>query len=90
MAYTITRNKTVFGNLRVVGLDVTADAATQTIETGLKNVIFATGACPISMNTLVGYKIALNSNASGVQSFGVLGVSGITSGDHFSLVVFGT
>lgn len=90
MAFTVTREKTVFGNMRAVGLNVTADAATQTIETGLKNVKWATGICPKSMNTVVGIKIALNSNASGVQSFGVLGISGVTTGDAFSLTVYGT
>ena len=86
MAYTITKTPTVFGNMRVVILDITADAATQTVETGLNNIAgFVTG----SKSGASGWKVYSNSNASGVQSFGVLGISAATSGDHGFIVVFG-
>ncbi len=87
MAFTVTNKQSVFGNQRVVMLDVTADAATQTIETGLKKVNgFYTG--PKSMNS-TNFKMAANSNASGVQSFGVLAITGVTSGDNMFIVVYG-
>lgn len=87
MAYTITRTKTVFGNLGVSILNVTADAATQTIETGHGSVLgFSYG--PVSMNSS-NIHFGINSNASGVQSFGVLSVTGCTSGDDFVVTIYG-
>jgi hypothetical protein len=87
MAYTVTRKHSVFGDMRAVVMEVTADAATQVIETGLKSVVGFSYA-PKSMNSS-NIKMAINSNASGVQSYGVFGVSGCTSGDNFHIVVFG-
>ncbi len=87
MAYTVTKVQSVFGNLRAVLMDVTADAATQVIETGLKNVMGFSYA-PQSMNSS-NIHMAINSNASGVQSMGVFAVSGNTSGDHFNIIVYG-
>lgn len=89
MAWTVTRKKHVFGDLRAVTLKLSADAATQTVETGLKNIeAFAYG--PSSMTTNANFNIAINSNASGVQSYGVLGCSGFSSGDVLYVTVFGT
>lgn len=91
MAFTVTRTKTVMGNEAVVHMVVDADAATQTIETGLKNIVAITIAqASMATYSVAGMKLAINSNASGVQSFGVLGVSGVTSGDRFYVTVFGT
>ncbi len=87
MAYTVVKFNTVLGNKRVVGLDITADAATQTIETGLKVIEWMSNG-EASMNS-ANIKLAVNSNASGVQSMGVLGVTGCTSGDRFFITVFG-
>lgn len=89
MAWTVTRYQLGgLGNQRVVGLAITADAATQTVETGLQYVNFFTlGANSMTTNSLV--KIAANSNASGVQSNGVLGCSGFTNGDLFYVTVYG-
>ena len=87
MAYTVSKVLSVFGNERAVHLDITADAATQTVETGLKRIIaHATG--PQSLST-AGIKVYANSNASGVQSFGVLGLSGLVSGDELYVTVWG-
>lgn len=86
MAYTVAKTPSVFGNMRVVVMDVTADAATQTIETGLKNVIgFSTG----NKSGASGWKVWANSNASGVQSMGVVGVSNASSGDQAFIIVYG-
>jgi hypothetical protein len=87
MAYTVTRYKTVFGNKAAVGMVITADAATQTIETGLKKVEWISiGA--VSMNSS-NFHCAFNSNASGVQSFGVFAITGLTSGDNLCVTVYG-
>lgn len=87
MAYTVTKVQSVWGNLRVVAMDVTADAATQVIETGLKNVQ-GVSYCPLSMNSS-NIHMAINSSATGVASFGVFSVTGCTSGDHFFVTVYG-
>lgn len=88
MAYTATRTQLGgVGNYRVVSIALTADAATQTVETGLKNVIghfIGQQSC-----STAGIKCYANSNASGVQSFGVIGISGCVSGDQFFVTVFG-
>ena len=88
MAYTVTRYNTVFGDKRVIGLKIVADAATQTIETGL-GVIEWYGAGMHSSMATFGVKVAINSNASGVQSMGVLGLSGCAAGDEFYVTVYG-
>lgn len=88
MAWTVTRVNTVFGNKQARLLKCTADAATQTVETGLavvEHIAVAYG----SMATTVGPKIFPNSNASGVDTKGVLGCSGFTSGDDVYITVFG-
>lgn len=87
MAYTVSRTQLVFGNKRAVSLDISADAATQTIETGLsviEGVSIGYQSCATGPNF-----VYANSNASGVQSFGVLGLSGFTSGDELYVLVYG-
>jgi hypothetical protein len=88
MAYTVTKTPSAFGNQAVVLLEITADAATQTIETGLKNIVgMAVGKDSMASN---GHTIAVNSGAGGTSTGGVLGISGVASGDHFFVTVFGT
>ena len=87
MAFTVTRYKTVFGNNKAVGMDITADAATQTIETGLSRVEFISTS--IGSMSSANFKTAINSNASGVQSFGVVAVTGVASGDRFFITAYG-
>lgn len=89
MAFTVNRTQIgAVGNSRMVGLDITADAATQTVETGLKSIVhFSVG---IQSATTGSLKIYHNSNASGVQSFGVLGISGVATGDEFFVMVYGS
>jgi hypothetical protein len=88
MAWTVTRYPSVFGNKKTAIIKMTADAATQTVETGLK-VIEGYNLGYGSMSTLVGPKVFINSNASGVESMGVLGCSGFTSGDDLYVTVYG-
>lgn len=88
MAWTVTRTHTVFGNKKTVLLKCTADAATQTVETGLSYIeSYSLGYG--SMNTYVGPKVYINSNASGVQSNGVIGCSAFVSGDDIYVTVYG-
>ena len=89
MAYTVSRGvPTVFGNKRAIPLKITADAATQTVETGL-SVVEWHSLSPISCTT-ASLKVYPNSNASGVQSMGVIGISGAANGDIFFVTVYGT
>ena len=87
MAYTVTKYNTVFGNKKVVGLKIVADAATQTIETGLSVVEwYSIGTGSMASRAVA---ITINSNASGVQSYGVVGCSGFSTGDEVYLTVYG-
>ena len=87
MAYTVTKINTTFGNKKVVGIKLTADAATQTVETGLSVIEWHS----IGYGSMAsqGVKVFINSNASGVQSNGVLGCSGFASGDDMYVTVYG-
>lgn len=79
MAYTVTQEKTVLGNLRCHICNVTADAASGTIPTGL--------------STIAGYSIAPISMATASPlmkaSGGTITVSAAASGDNFFVTVFG-
>ena len=77
----------VFGNKRVNAMYVTADAASDTVATGLKSVDFLS-LTPVSMST-VGVRFRANLTAAGAASAGNVGVSGCTSGDAFWLVAYG-
>lgn len=87
MAFTITRYPSDFGNKKVTLLDITADASTQTVDCGYVAIeCINTGYASMNSSNI---HIAVNSNASGVQSMGVLGISGCTSGDRFFVTVYG-
>lgn len=88
MVWTITKTPTVFGNQRAVMLKCTADAATQSVETGLKKIIGISSHYG-SAATIVGPKAYINSNPSGVATDGVIGCSGFSSGDDVYFVVYG-
>jgi len=86
MAYTISRQMSDMGDQRVAILKITADAATQTVYTGMGHVnAFMVG----NSSGCSGWKIWANSNASGVATEGVIGISGATSGDQCFIIVFG-
>jgi hypothetical protein len=87
MAWTVSKTPTVFGNQGVVLLEITADAATQAVVTGLKKITHMTvGKDSMASN---GHTIAVNSNAVGTAADGTLGCSGFAAGDHFYVTVFG-
>jgi hypothetical protein len=79
MAYTVSQEKTVMGNLRAHICTVTADAASGTIPTGL-TTIAGYSLSPISMATA-----APLIKASG----GTITVSNAVNGDNFYLIVYG-
>ena len=89
MAFTVSSEKSVFGNKAVVILKVSADGAEANISTGLGH-IDAISVAMISCATGTALPhLAINSNSSGLASEGVLGVSGVTSGDVFHVVCYG-
>ena len=89
MAFTVSREKTVFGNKAVAILKVNADSAEANIETGLKyiNAVNVT-AISCSTGTALGHW-GVNSASTGTANAGVLSVSGITSGDEFHIICYG-
>ena len=88
MAFTVsTVKKTVFGDMRVHILDVTADGAESNIDTGLEYVdAFAVGAQSIATSA---FTLKENADSSGTASNGYVGVSGVASGDAFFITVYG-
>jgi len=88
MAFTVSHVvNTVFGNTRVRGLKITCDAATQTVETGLKVIdAFTVGQLSMASGRAVIYA---NSNVSGTQSMGVLGISAVANGDVLFVMCYG-
>lgn len=87
MAFTVVKTPTVFGNMRVVMMDITADAATQTIDTGLGKIV-SVSYTPVSMGTS-NIHMGINSNATGAVSMGAFSVTGCANGDRFFVNVFG-
>jgi len=88
MAYTVTEiERTVFGNLNVRALKITADAGTEAIATGFNRVAFVSAA-PKSMASAP-WSISINEGVAGTANAGYIGVTGVTSGDDFYVTVFG-
>lgn len=86
MAWSLTRTHSVFGNQRVVMIDVTPDSAEANIETGL-DVVTAFSMGIKSLTALA--KLDENVDSSGTAANGTIGASGFTSGDEFFLVCYG-
>lgn len=88
MAYTGTIvKKDVFGSTRVHVLDVTSDATSGAVDTGLA-VVLGASMCPKSMNT-GGPIVRVNKNSGATALNGSVMFSATTSGDNFFLVVYG-
>jgi hypothetical protein len=89
MAYTASIAKeTVFGDQRVKMYNVTADANSGAIGTGLNYI----NAVSISLQSAssAGFKVKPNVGSGATASqFGQIFVSGCTNGDAFQLVVYG-
>lgn len=88
MAYSkVSKFKSVFGNKRVEGYLVTADAASGAVDTGL-SVVEVAHVSPVSMATAaIKAKANLNSGATALN--GSVMFSAAASGDDFYLVVYG-
>ena len=80
MAYTVSKEASVFGNKAVALCDVTADAASGTIPTGLSRIA-SVSICPKSMASA-----AIKVSVSG----GTVTVSNAANGDAFFMNVYGS
>ena len=87
MAWTLTKTKTVFGDKKVVIIDVTTDSAEATVETGLKRIDGFTMGIQ-SLTALATMLPNVGSTATALN--GYIGASGFTSGDEMFLTVYGT
>ena len=74
------------GNMIRNVLRVTADAATGTVESGLRLMSYAQ---VTSVSAPTQPNIMLNANASNVAANGTLGMSNCTSGNIYLVVAFG-
>lgn len=88
MAWTVSKEVTVFGNKAVSIIKCTADAATDNIDTGLSYIDAITYGI-VSMTTTSSIHVAKNSGSGGTALTGYLGCSGFTSGDVVDFVVYG-
>lgn len=86
MAWSLTKTQTVFGDQRVVMIDVVPDGAEANIETGL-GVVTAFSMGIKSLTALA--TLDINVDSSGTADNGTIGASGFTSGDEFFLVCYG-
>lgn len=88
MAYTVTYSKkTVWGDMRVHVLDITADAATQAVDTGM-SVVEGWSLGPVTMATAA-ISILPNALATGTAAAGWIAISAAAANDRFYLTVFG-
>lgn len=87
MAFTVSRKQSVFGNQRVVLMDVTTDGAEDNIDSGL-DVIDAFSLGDKSITTSA-FTLHENVDSSGTAANGTIGASGLTSGDEFFLIIYG-
>ena len=88
MAFTVTTDmQTVFGDKRVKGYTITADAATAEIDTGLEYVDHIQ--VGIKSAATFGPYWAKNVLTAATASNGTISVTGCTSGDDFYVTVYG-
>ena len=90
MAFTQTVvKKTVMGDMRVNIISCTAGAVTEAnIETGLNQVLgYVISSASMTTSTYVAIR---NTGSTATSLAGVLGVSGLTAGDAFQVICFGT
>lgn len=89
MAFTNSRLiRNIEGNKVVEYWDVTADAASGVIATGLSVIEAIAGVTPVSMATAAA-KFIKNTNAASAAANGSIMVSSAANGDHFVIVAVG-
>ena len=89
MAWTVSTEKSVFGNKVVALMEVTSDSTEANLAPGLAYVTHYTiGIKSCSTGTALPH-VALNKNSSGTVANGTIGISGVTSGDSLFIVAYG-
>jgi hypothetical protein len=89
MAWTVSKEATALGNKRVVLASVTSDSSEANLDLGLAYISHYTlGIASCSTGTALPH-VAINKNSSGTAANGILGISGVTSGDALFLTVYG-
>lgn len=87
MAFTISREQSVFGNKKVVLISCSVDSASGNVDTGLSQIDGFSFA-PVSMATCA-LSLKKNVGSGATSRPGILNVNSGTSGDSFFLVVYG-
>jgi len=87
MAFTISRQQTVFGNKRVVLLSCSVDSASGNVDTGL-SVVDGFSFSAVSMAT-DGINVKANVGSGATSRPGVLNINSAASGDSIFFVVYG-
>lgn len=87
MAFTLTRELSVFGNKRISLMSCSVDSASGVIDTGLSFVDGFTMA-PVSMAT-AGIGMDRNLGSGATSRPGFIDVGSCATGDSFFLVVYG-
>jgi hypothetical protein len=88
MAWTVTKKAQYnAGNYVIQHWDLSADAATYELSTGLKNVVSVLPG--IKSATAATYKVKPNILSAGTAAYGNVAITGCTSGDDLYLTVIG-
>jgi hypothetical protein len=88
MAYTVSLVvNSVFGNKRVAGYRIAADAASATVQTPLGSIELINHAS-VSMATSA-IRLEANEGPAGTATAGMLHIENATSGDVFYVTVYG-
>ncbi len=88
MAFTVTNTPSVFGNKNVRLINVIADAAEANVSSGFGVIDFMSVSRLTSCAT-GSAQIIMNKNSTGTAANGTIGVSGVSSGTEFNIIVFG-
>jgi len=88
MAWTVTKTiHTVFGDKRVHGFDLSSDAATVEIDSGLEHIDHIQWSVK-SANSFGPY-FSKNTLSAATVSYGHFAITGCTSGDTFYVTIYG-
>ena len=75
------------GNVRTKVLHIVPDSATQNVETGLKTIYGSS--VHLQSAATANPSIHINLGAAGTSLVGILGISGVASGDDIFVTVYG-
>lgn len=87
MAFTISREYSVFGNKRVALVSCSVDSASGNIDTGL-SIVDHVAIAPVSMATAA-IIMKKNIGSGATARNGIVNINGAANGDVFMLTVYG-